>query len=99
METISEDRWLADLRWYTGNHYRKLHKRLLTPEFLRRMVSVNAQTIRLVPHDMRTRELRGIAFHADHEPWMNCWPDNDDPGPLVLNAAAMIMGASLNTKE
>jgi len=60
-DAITEEQWLNELLWYSGNHYLKLPKKLLTPEFCRAMVERNGNTIKLVPEELTTPELRAIA--------------------------------------
>jgi len=61
IDAITEEQWLNELLWYSGNHYLKLPKKLLTPEFCRAMVERNGNTIDLVPEELKTAELKAIA--------------------------------------
>ena len=69
-DAISKLRWLAELGAYTGNHYIKLTKKLLTPDFLRQMVEQNGLTIELVPEEIITPELRAIAEEVGDKNWL-----------------------------
>ena len=62
---ITEEQWLNELSWYTGNHYLKLPKKLLTPEFCRAMVENNGYTIDLVPEELKTPELLANVRNED----------------------------------
>jgi len=64
-DAITEQQWLNELSWYTGNHYLKLQKKLLTPEFCRAMVENNGYTIDLVPEELKTPELLAIAGNEE----------------------------------
>ena len=61
IDAITEEQWLNELLWYSGNHYLKLPKKLLNPEFCRAMVERNGNTIDLVPEELKTPELQAIA--------------------------------------
>jgi len=61
IDAITEEQWLNELLWYSGNHYLKLPKKLLTPEFCSAMVERNGNTIVLVPEEFKTPELLAIA--------------------------------------
>jgi hypothetical protein len=57
-DSITEAQWIHELSWYTGNHYFKLPRHLLTPEFCRKIVTINGYTLELIPEDCVTPELR-----------------------------------------
>ena len=69
-DAISELRWLAELGAYTGNHYIKLTKKLLRPDFLRQMIEQNGLTIELVPQEFITPELQTIADEVGDKNWL-----------------------------
>jgi hypothetical protein len=60
-DAITEDEWINELSRFTGNHYLKLPRRLLTPDFCRKIVSCNGFTIDLIPKELQTPELLQLA--------------------------------------
>ena len=75
-DAISELRWLAELSAYTGNHYIKLTKKLLRPDFFRQMVEQNGLTIELVPEELVTPELQAIAEEVGDRNWLQMAREN-----------------------
>jgi hypothetical protein len=70
-DSITEEQWIDELSRYTGNHYLKLPKHLLTPEFCRNIVTLNGYTLALIPEDRMTPELHRIAGEQDkRENWL-----------------------------
>jgi hypothetical protein len=66
-DAITPEQWLNELSCYTGNHYLKLSKKLLTADFCRKMVEGNGYTLELVPEELVTAELRAIAESQDKQ--------------------------------
>jgi hypothetical protein len=69
-DAITEEEWLADLSTYTGNHYLKLPRHLLTPDFCEKMVSANGNTICLIPKEQVTPRLQELAASQDRDRWL-----------------------------
>ena len=99
-DAITEEDWLDELSWYSGNHYFKLTEKLLTPQFCRTMVERNCHTIDLVPDNLKTPELQVIADHL-MEKWEINVPGSEKPR-LVQGGTAIVlgsMGSALNDEK
>jgi len=90
-EAITEEQWLDELSWYNGNHYLKLPKKLLTPEFCRTMVERNGYTIDLVPEELKTPELLAIAGTEDEKFHKHLSSDRKHKPPLVKSGTQIVM--------
>ena len=95
-DAITPDQWLDELACYTGNHYLKLPRKLLTPDFVRQMVELNAYTFDLIPEDLVTPELRAIAENPESRRyldgnWMKRMQKGEVPVPVIKTAAQIVM--------
>ena len=92
-DAITPDQWLNELACYTGNHYLKLPRKLLNPDFFRQMVELNAYTFDLIPEDLVTPELRVIAENQDCQRNLeNNWQRRMEnrTGPIVKSGAQIV---------
>jgi hypothetical protein len=87
-DSITEDEWLSILACQTGNHSIWLPKRLLTPEFLHKMVERNGSTINFIPDELQTPELIALAKENEDNWLSNLHANYKSSEPVELQKTA-----------